>query len=214
MSNSFANSYVATAARMLVLAALACPIAGCTAEVGSSAELEDVNSTSQALELPAIQRIVVNARLLGCPNQRYVAFTVPGGSYYATAEQTGGHAMVCNRTVENNWERFEVHEITYADQTKRIALKSDRGSGQYVSATNGGGSSIYANRNAIGAWESFGVASRSTGGIPSVVTSLQTVNGNFVTREDNGGSVMNADRPGIGPWEEWDVQCRGGVGEL
>jgi hypothetical protein len=188
-------------ARVAVVAAFACPMIGCSAEVGSSEEVaEDLGSAAEALSPPVT--IINSASLLGCPGDRVALKSIDGG-YYVTAEQTGGGAMACDRGALGPWELFRVKEITYTSGPKRIALRSNDGSGPYVSATNGGGSSIYANRNAIGDWESFGVVAVSG------MKALQSVNGPYVTREDNGGPgcVLNANRPGIGPWETFQVEC-------
>lgn len=191
--------------RAVVLATLAFPMIGCGADSGGPLEgEEEIDSTSEALA--PIASITNSARLLGCPNERAALKSIEG-QYYVTAEQTGDGAMVCDRTVADSWEVFQVKEITYTTGAKRIALKSDTGSGPYVSATGGGGSSIYANRPAIGDWESFAVISLSTGIGPR--KALQASSGHYVTREDNGGPgcVLNANRPGIGTWETFQVEC-------
>lgn len=105
--------------------------------------------------------------------------------------ENGTQAMVCDKTVAQDWEHFTVIDAGGG----KIALRS---MGKYVSSENGT-QAITCNRTAVGAWEQFDWIVNTDGTV-----FLRGNNGKYISSE-NGTQPMTCDRTSPSGWEAFTV---------
>jgi len=115
---------------------------------------------------------------------------------YVTAENGGASALIANRTVIGDWERFDLIDLGNSNVALRARINN-----AYVCAENGGNSPLIANRGVDAQWEHYVLIHNPNGTI-----SLRSwANGWLVTAENGGGSSLIANRAAVGLWEEFDL---------
>jgi hypothetical protein len=125
-----------------------------------------------------------------------VSMRARANNKYVTAESAGASALIANRTVVGDWERFDLIDLG----NDNVALRA-RINNAFVCAESMGNSPLIANRGADGQWEHYVLIHNPDGTI-----SLRSwANGRLVTAENAGGSPLIANRAAVGQWEEFDL---------
>ena len=127
---------------------------------------------------------------------------------YICAEGGGGRELVANRALPDEWETFNVANVTAGGRLQhgdRIALQARNG--RWVYAAGGGGGQLLAKGTAIGDWEPLILHNLDAPGgriVNGTRVALQAANGQFVYAQP-GGKVVAAG-PAIGDWEPFSVE--------
>ncbi|WP_127508530.1 glycoside hydrolase family 19 protein [Paenibacillus humicus] len=119
-------------------------------------------------------------------------------NHFVSADQAGASPLIANRTVAQNWEKFNV--IHNSDNTVSFLSIANN---KYVTADLNQGTKLIARASTIQAWEKFRKIDRGNGKI-----ALQAVANNlYVSVDLNQGSVLYANRNSASGWEEFIVSA-------
>lgn len=118
---------------------------------------------------------------------------------YVSAESGGGGAVVANRPVRGDWERFVLVDQTGGSLVSGDVVHLRAQNGMYVVAEN---AEIKANRTVAGSWETFRVFKVGGGTINAGdQINVRAWDDRWVVAEGGGGGAVKADRTTAGPWE-------------